>query len=294
MHFRGLLIACLFSPLPACGGRAELDIGSLGAGGVTVNVGGNTGGDGSASNGGVTVSAGGNTGGLTVGGSSGSAVHTGGVDGSDPACAPGAWILVGQVPNARDLGGIALDSGAHLACDALYRGAAPVGLLDQGCADFDGLGIRTVIDLRTEYERLASPDSDCVVRQVSMVLAPMPTPYSVSPADYLADLDTTASVAIAFNALGHESAYPVYFHCVYGRDRSGVLAAVILLALGASRDDVMTDYQLSVDGGVGAYPASLDAVLDNIDQLGGIEAYLATAGVPKADLANLRARAIAR
>ena len=294
MHLRGLLIASLFSSLPACGGTVELDIGNPGAGGVTVGVGGNTGGDRSASNGGVTVGAGGNTGGMMVGGSSGSAVHTGGVDGSDPACAPGAWVLVGQVPNARNLGGISLDNGAHLACDALYRGAAPVGLLDQGCADFDGLGIRTVIDLRTDYERLASPDSDCVVRQVSMVLAPMPTPYSVSPADYLADLNTTASVAIAFNALGHESAYPVYFHCVYGRDRSGVLAAVILLALGASRDDVMTDYQLSVDGGVGAYPASLDAVLDYIDQLGGIEAYLATAGVPKADPAGLRARAIAR
>ncbi len=280
----------------------ELNIGNPAWGGVTVGVGGNTGGDASASNGGVTVGVGGNTGGgasasnggVAVGGSSGSASHTGGVDGSVTACAPGTWILVGQVPNARGLGGIALDNGAHLACDALYRGAAPVGLLDQGCADFDGLGIRTVIDLRTDYERLASPDSDCVVRQVSMVLAPMPTPYSVSPADYLADLNTTDSVAIAFNALGRESAYPVYFHCIYGRDRSGVLAAVILLALGASRDEVMTDYQLSADGGVGAYPASLNAVLDEIDQLGGIEAYLANAGVPKVELAALRARAIAR
>ena len=115
MRFRGLLITCLLGPLPACGGMVELDTGNAGGGGVSISVGGNAGSDGSVSHGGVTV-----------GGSSGSAGHTGGVDGGITACAPGAWVLVGQVSNARDLGGIALDNGAHVACGALFRGAAPV------------------------------------------------------------------------------------------------------------------------------------------------------------------------
>ena len=286
---RFFLVACLLSPVSACGGIAEIDISNTGGGGVTIGVGGCTS---------SSSSAGGSSnGGVTLGGSTGSIADADVVDASDAsvcACAPGTWVLVGEVPNARDLGGIGLENGAHVACGALYRGAAPVGLVDQGCADFDRLGIRTVIDLRTDDERLASPDSDCVTEQATIVPAPMPTPYSVSPADYLVDLNTTASVALAFNALADESAYPIYFHCIYGRDRTGVLAAVILLALGATRDEVMTDYQLSVDGGVGAYPDSLNAVLDDIDQSGGIEVYLAAAGVPVAELAALRAKAIAR
>jgi len=63
----------------------------------------------------------------------------------------------------------------------------------------------------------------------------------VSPQDYVADLHATESVATAFGVLGDVAAYPVYFHCVYGRDRTGVLAAVILLALGATRESVLAE-----------------------------------------------------
>ena len=38
---------------------------------------------------------------------------------------------------------------------------------------------------------------------------------------------------------------PLLFHCATGKDRTGVAAMLILLALGASRDDVMYDYLLS-------------------------------------------------
>jgi protein-tyrosine phosphatase len=114
----------------------------------------------------------------------------------------------------------------------------------------------------------------------------------VSAADYLADLNATDSVAAVFTILADESAYPVDIHCVYGRDRTGVMAAVILLALGATPDDVMTDYRLSASAGLGAYPSSLSAVLDAIAQRGGIEAYLAGAGVDAETLARVRARLI--
>jgi protein-tyrosine phosphatase len=249
---------------------------------------------------GSAVGCGGDVDGGAVGGgdagSCGDVVDGGGVvDGgcSVGACTPGQRILVGEVLNARDLGGTPLSNRepvATVACGAVYRGAALAGLSGCGCAEVARLGIRTVIDLRTPDERLAAPEASCVAAQAALVQAPMPIPYSVSPADYLADLEATETVAAAFAVLGDLEAYPVYFHCVYGRDRSGVLAAVVLLALGATRDAVMAEYELTAAAGLSTYPASLEAVLDEIDARGGVEAYLAAAGVPAETLAILRAR----
>jgi protein tyrosine phosphatase (PTP) superfamily phosphohydrolase (DUF442 family) len=212
------------------------------------------------------------------------------VDGEAIACRPGTWVLVDTLVNARDLGGSAVPNGGHVTCGAIYRSAAPVELSPQDCSKVAPLGIRTIIDLRMEAERSANPDSTCVAKQAAMVLAPMPIPYNVSPADYVADLDAKDSVAAVFAVLADESAYPVDIHCVYGRDRTGVISAIILLALGASADVVMTDYKLTEEAGLSVYPNSLAAVLNAIAQQGGIVAYLASAGITSDTIARIRAR----
>lgn len=204
-------------------------------------------------------------------------------------CGASPWILSGERLNARSLGGVALAAGATVSCATLYRGPHLSGLSSTGCASFTALGIATVVDLRVPGEQASLPAAPCVSESSTLVAAPLPVPYSVSAADYLADLYSTSSIAQAFHVLGDASAYPVYFHCTYGRDRSGVLAALVLLTLGATRETVMTEYLLSVEGGVGATPESLAAVLDEIEALGGIDAYLALAGVPASDVAVLRA-----
>jgi hypothetical protein len=209
-----------------------------------------------------------------------------------PICEPGQRILLEGSPNARDLGGTPLDGHGAVACQALYRGTALTNLTSQACSEFARLGIRTVIDLRMPSERATPPEAACVVEAAQIVHAPMPIPYGLSPQDYIADLNATASIAEAFRVFGDPAAYPVYFHCIYGRDRTGVLAAVLLLALGASPETVMVEYKLSAQAGVGAYPASLAAVLDKIAAEGGIGAYLGRVGVTDQQLAVLRARGI--
>lgn len=176
-----------------------------------------------------------------------------------------------------------------MACGAVFRGP-PLRLTPGGCLDADALSIRTIIDLRTESERNAVPDAACV--QAARVLAPLPIPYGLAPADYLRDLRETASIAAAFHTLGDPNAYPIYLHCTWGRDRTGVVGALFLLALGADRATVMQEYQLSA-ATVGAYPSSLAAVLDEVETLGGIDKFLATIGISRAELAAMRARAIA-
>jgi protein-tyrosine phosphatase len=149
-----------------------------------------------------------------------------------------------------------------------------------------------VIDLRVPAERELKPNAICVHQTADVRSAPLPIPYSVSRADYVADLNTTESISEAFRALGDGAAYPIYFHCTWGRDRTGVLAALILLALGATHAEIMQEYLLSRPI-VGAYPDSLAAVLEEVERRGGVDAYLAAAGIPAETIATLRARATA-
>jgi protein tyrosine phosphatase (PTP) superfamily phosphohydrolase (DUF442 family) len=199
-------------------------------------------------------------------------------------------ILIGEIENARDLGGTPLEDGEVVAYGELFRGPPLTPLTEAGCAELERLGIRTIIDLRTDEERATKPDDPCAQQLADVVLAPLPVPYSVSPQDYVADLNTTESIVEAFRALGDEAAYPIYFHCTWGRDRTGVLAAVILLALGADRAAILDEYLLSQTT-VGAYPLSLEAVLDEVDRRGGIDAFLASTDVPDEWVAALRANA---
>ena len=199
-------------------------------------------------------------------------------------------ILVDELVNARDLGGVPVTVDSRVAYGALFRGP-PLLLSAAGCDEFEALGVRTVIDLRVAGEREIKPDAACAAKTSRLVAAPLPVPYNVSPEDYLTDLDTAESIVDVFAVLADDDAYPVYFHCTWGRDRTGIVAAVILLALGVARDDVMREYLLSLDS-VGAYPASLNAVLDEIERRGGVSKYLAAFGIGARALATLRAHAL--
>ena len=200
-------------------------------------------------------------------------------------------VLVGHVENARDLGGIALPSGMRVADALLFRGPPLAELTEAGCAAVSELGLRTVIDLRVDSEVSLRPDDSCALAGAQLWAAPLPIPYNVSALDYIEVLDTNESIAAVFERLGDTAHFPVYFHCTWGRDRTGILAAVVLLALGATPEAIMEDYLLSSET-VGAYPASLQAALDEIMRRGGIDAYLAAAGVSETQLAAFRSYAI--
>lgn len=209
---------------------------------------------------------------------------SGGAASVSAECEPGSPVLAEHLVNARDLGGLPLPGGERVGCGAVFRGP-PLSLSSAGCDEAARLGLKTLIDLRVAGERAARPDAACVDAQ--RVHAPLPVPYGLGPSDYLADLHETASIALAFRTLGNAAAYPVYLHCTYGRDRTGVVIALWLLVLGASRDTVMQDYLLSAKS-VGAFPDSLAAVLDEVEARGGAEAVLRDVGITTEELAVMR------
>jgi protein-tyrosine phosphatase len=228
-----------------------------------------------------------------MGGASGGAGGTGDAGGSgNTSCAPSTVVLAESgIQNARDLGGIPLAGGRTVKCGMLFRGP-PLTLTADGCGNYENLGVRVVVDLRQGHERAGKPDANCTADDETVIAAPLPIPYNVSAENYIADLNTLDSMALIFHALGTEAGYPMYFHCTWGRDRTAVVAAVILTALGASREAIMTDYNISAST-VGAFPASLEATLDELERRGGVEAYYAELGVTADELAFLRQHATA-
>jgi len=201
-------------------------------------------------------------------------------------CEPSRFVLRPDVSNARDLGGVPLSPSGVVECGAIFRGP-PLQLSQDGCRELSGLGVRTVVDLRMEQESAATPEAACVTAK--HVLAPLPVPYGLGPEDYLRDLNTDASIALVFHTFGNPASYPIYFHCTYGRDRTGVVGALVLLVLGATRETVMTEYLLS-EPNVGAYPDSLNAVLDEIESRGGAEKFLLELGITDAELAVMKSK----
>jgi hypothetical protein len=222
-------------------------------------------------------------------GPGGAPAGTAGVASMAPGeCLRSQFVLGSSVENARDLGGVPVDGGGAIACGTLFRGPPLYNLESTGCSAVAALGIRTVIDLRQPFERDSKPTTDCVAAE--QVQLPLPIPYELSPQNYL-DVLGSPAVAQAFHVFADPDAYPIYFHCTWGRDRTGVVGALLLLALGVNPDDVMAEYMLS-EPSVGAYPDSLTAVLDEIERRGGATMFLRDLGLSEEELAALRERAL--
>jgi protein tyrosine phosphatase (PTP) superfamily phosphohydrolase (DUF442 family) len=200
-------------------------------------------------------------------------------------------VMEDEVTNAREIGGYALTGGGFVDCGKIMRGGHLGNLSVDGCGEFSGLGIKTVIDLRMESERTQSPEAACVTDQATVINATLPK-LDPSADNYVALLDETGTVAALFEALGSSGSYPVYIHCVIGRDRASTMTALVLMALGAPDQTVVDEFDLNNDADVSVDTDYIQAVIDEIMNRGGIEAYLTFVGVTTAQLEVLRSEAI--
>ena len=86
----------------------------------------------------------------------------------------------------------------------------------------------------------------------------------------------------------------VLFHCVRGVDRTGIIALLLLASVGVTADDILADYELSVDPEREVFLArehttTRDVILSTLASLD-IEAYLREGGLSQTDLETIRAR----
>jgi len=159
--------------------------------------------------------------------------------------------------NVRDLGGLPAAGGRETRHGAVVRADSLERLHEDGWAALLAHGVRTVIDLRNEGEcgedHAARPDRIATIRipmnpdrHRRFVPVAERGPEFRTPLFYRAHLqrfpELSASVLLA---IARAEPGGVAFHCVAGRDRSG-LAAMLLLALaGVAPAAIAADYGLS-------------------------------------------------
>ncbi len=180
----------------------------------------------------------------------------------DLASDPVRLVALEAVHNFRDLGGYATADGRSTVWRTLYRADGLYRLTPGDVAVLEPLGLRTVIDLRSETEldeRGRFPvDAHPVVFHhlpiVDATWADLDRPKYERDEDFLIwayqEMLTVGAprFAKAFEALAEPGALPAVFHCAAGKDRTGLLAALLLGSLGVSHDDIVADYALTVEG----------------------------------------------
>jgi len=160
--------------------------------------------------------------------------------------------------NFRDLGGYRTADGNQVAWGRLFRADGLHRLSESDHDVLRGLGLRTVVDLRTIDE---------AVTRGSFPVGAVPVDYHAFPvtdvlpaveeldawaqASYVADrylsmvTDGGPALASAIGVLAGEDALPAVFHCSAGKDRTGVLSALVLGFVGVAGQVIVDDYALS-------------------------------------------------
>jgi protein-tyrosine phosphatase len=169
------------------------------------------------------------------------------------------WIELEGADNTRDLGGLPVTEGGYTRFGRLLRAGTLQDLTADDVAHLTEVrGIQTVVDLRLgdEAEREGSALGDIpAVRYLSLPLSATGNIRSDTVADaaemdivghYVALLEGSgANIVAAARVFADEPSLPAIFHCAAGKDRTGVLAAVVLDALGVSPEAIIADYALT-------------------------------------------------
>ena len=158
--------------------------------------------------------------------------------------------------NVRDVGGLPLRDGGTTRYGVLLRSAS---LLEASPADVrrlvDEYGLRIVLDLRTPWE--VDRDGPTAVAAAGVETVPLTfigesrewlpeTGEDTDPLlrNYLGYLgDHPANIVEAVRRIASRA--PALVHCAAGKDRTGVLVALVLDAVGVERESVVADYALS-------------------------------------------------
>lgn len=227
--------------------------------------------------------------------------------------------------NARDLGGYRTEVGHETSWGRVLRSDNPYDLTERGRQALLDSGVRTIIDIRRdgEVEEYPSPFANhprVLYHHIPFIDERQKwLGEGASMADVYAHMLQRDRVGIAaiLTAIARAPEGPVLIHCHAGKDRTGMIAALLLRLAGVPIDTVDEDYALTEalmtekDRAWIESAATLeereerrrnmetyaprrevmDEVLRRLEgQHGSVEAYMLWAGVQPEDIEQLRQR----
>jgi protein-tyrosine phosphatase len=224
--------------------------------------------------------------------------------------------------NARDLGGYPTVDGSKTRWRSLLRSDDLSQLTLAGLQAFSSYGVETVVDLRWPDEVVDSPSPVTRVlkhiryEQISLLTRTQQEWRERRANSTAKELwnrsmleQVRAELKQVLDVIATASPGPLLFHCVAGKDRTGVIAALLLAVADVVPEAIAYDYAASTEHLRDAYlkryadadrAAIIDAVqcpeagvhnmLAYLEKFGGAQAYLEEIGISPGHIARLRAR----
>jgi protein-tyrosine phosphatase len=224
-------------------------------------------------------------------------------DTSPPFSPRPTYLALEGARNARDIGGYRTAAGEVVRPLTLLRAAKLSGLTHADRLYLSTFPLRTVIDLRQDFEIAEDPDA----------LGGLPVAWHNTPPSrdlagvpgitlldlYLGWLDGSGhAFAAAISELGRPGALPALVHCTAGKDRTGLVIAMVLDLLGVDDGTILADYLESnvtlFDGAEPlahhrVHPEFLIGAFEHVrGRFGSVAEYLRAHGVTAAEVAELR------
>jgi protein-tyrosine phosphatase len=224
--------------------------------------------------------------------------------------------------NFRDLGGLRAGSGLRVRPGVLFRSDTLQALTAADVAYLtDELRLELVVDLRVGPEAVSEGRGPMAAAAVSYLNAPLhEAPVSDSSPEqqalefsltHLASTDS--ALATVVRVVGALAGRPVLVHCAAGKDRTGLVVALLLSLLGVDDDEIVADYlrsgsnmpriierfrgwpryrdhMASVPAEVyAAHEFTIRGLLDGLERLhGGARGWAAARGISEGDVRRLR------
>jgi protein-tyrosine phosphatase len=165
-------------------------------------------------------------------------------------------IAVDGCVNFRDAGGWSTIDGATMRRNRLYRSDDPVRVTDRGRRSVAALGFAAVVDLRQEQQFLRAPgfvDSAITFHRplVDRVIDVDDPPPLTDP-EHITDVydsmiaRSRGQIGEVLGIIGdHVGSGPVLVHCAFGKDRTGIVVALVQAAIGVPMESIADEYHRS-------------------------------------------------
>lgn len=230
--------------------------------------------------------------------------------------------------NVRELGGYPTANGEQTHYHRFLRSDGLCRLTEWDVRYLRDYGVRAVLDLRDASEVASSPNVD-LGRDVAYVNIPL-LAYNAAQVKELEQrftretfslkiiyghiLENYPGIRACFRFISSAPAGCILFNCAVGKDRTGVLAMLLLGLAGVDKWDIIANYvqtwpnlmrdesfradwfdpaRAEYRGAMASDPSVIEYAYDLIEEEhGGIEGYLLECGVPDKDVAQVRQRLV--
>lgn len=152
--------------------------------------------------------------------------------------------------NTRDLGGYSTIDGYYTKYHTLIRSDAPFNLCEKDVQLLLDLRITTIIDLRNINAAERNPNclfgnSDFQYYNCPMTVNPRDPKYSRELAEIYIEIASNKETMSAVMKTIANAPNGVLFHCEEGKDRTGILSAILLSLANVFDEDILADYEIT-------------------------------------------------